>query len=145
MEQLHEFLAQDVEQNLPVPEERSTLPQAVAQRMTQQQQMDRIHDRTWHKSEMEKRCRMAQPGWKAAMEAQDISLMQQQERVRQALRSASTPPTAPGMQTLTSIPELQSSAEQAPVQTVQPAMPTSSASDNEWDAWCDFQESASSN
>ena len=36
MEQFHEFLAQDVEQNLPAPEERSTLPQAVAQRMTQQ-------------------------------------------------------------------------------------------------------------
>ena len=55
MEQLHEFLAQDVEQNLPVAEERSTWPQAVALRMTQQQQMDHIHDRTWHKSEMEKR------------------------------------------------------------------------------------------
>ena len=93
---------------------------------------------------MEKRRRMAQPRWKTAKEAQDIALMQQQERVRQALRSASTPPTAPGMQPLTSIPELQSPAEQVTEQTVQPAMLTSGASDNEWDAWCDFQESASS-
>ena len=75
MEQLHELIAQDVEQKVPVPEERSTLPKAVAQRVTQEQQMDHIHDRTWHKSEMEKRRRMAQPGWKASMEAQELSLM----------------------------------------------------------------------
>ena len=43
IEQLREFLAQDVEQNLPVPEERSTLSQAVAHRVTHQQQTDRSH------------------------------------------------------------------------------------------------------
>ena len=106
MAQLHEFLAQDVEQNQPAIEESSTLPQAVAQRMTPEQQASHIRDRTWHRSEMEKRRRMAQPGWKAAMEAQGTSLIQQQERVTQALlRSGQTPPTAPGMQPLTTIPD----------------------------------------
>ena len=87
---------------------------------------------------------MAQPGWKAAREAQDIALIQQQERVRQALSSASTPPTAPGMHTLSAIPELQPSAGPVTEQPVQQAMATSSTSDAEWDEWCDFQESASS-
>ena len=144
LEQLREFLAQDVEQNLPVPEERSTLPQAVAHRMTQQQQTDHIRDRTWHQSEMERRRRMAQPGWKSAMEAQQTVLIQQQERVCQVLSSSSTPPTTPGMHPLSLIPEMQSPAEQVTEQPVQPAMPTSSASDPEWDEWRDFQESASS-
>ena len=106
--------------------------------------MDHFQDRTWHKSEMEKRRRMAQSGWKAAREAQDIALIQQQERVRQALSSASTPPTAPGMHTLSPIPELQTSAGPVRDQPVQQAMPTSSTSDTEWGEWCDFQESASS-
>ena len=92
---------------------------------------------------MEKRRRMAQPGWKATREAQDLALIQQQERVRQALSNASTPPTAPGMHTLTSIPELQSPAEQVTEQPVQQAMPTSSTYETEWDEWCHFQESAS--
>ena len=101
MAQLPEFLAQDVEQNQPATEESSTLSQAVAQRMTPEQQTDHIRDRTWRRSEMEKRRRMAQPGWKAAMEAQGTSLIQQQERVAQALlRSGETPPTALGMQPL---------------------------------------------
>ena len=104
MAQFREFLAQDVEQNQPTTEESSTLAQVVARRMTPEQQADHIRDRTWHRSEMEKRRRMAQPGWKAAMEAQGTSLIQQQERVTQALlRSGQTPPTAPGMQPLTTI------------------------------------------
>ena len=83
MEQLHEFLGQDVEQNQPA-QEHSTLPQAVAQCMTPEQQVDHIRDRTWHQSEMEKRRRMAQPGWKAAMEAQE-GLACSAARARQAI------------------------------------------------------------
>ena len=93
---------------------------------------------------MEKRRRMAQPGWKAAREAQDLAIIQQQERVRQALSSASTPPTAPGMHTLSPIPELQTPATPVVQHPVQQAMPTSSTSDPEWDDWRDLQESASS-
>ena len=93
---------------------------------------------------MEKRRRMAQPGWKSAMEAQQTSLIQQQERVRQALSTSSTPLTAPGKHPLSPIPEMQSPAEQVTEQPDQQTMPTSSASDHEWDEWCDSQESASS-
>ena len=144
LEQLHELPAQDVEQNQPA-EERSTLPQVVAQQLTPEQQTEHIRDHTWHQSEMEKRRRMAQPRWKSAMEAQEVLLLQQQERVRQIQRSAQTPPTAPRMHTLTTIPEGQNSSAASTDQNVQSAVPASSTSDSqEWNAWCDFQESASS-
>ena len=143
MEQLHEFLAQDVEQNQPA-EEHTTLPQAVAQRMTSEQQTEHIRDRTWYISEMEKRRRMAQPGWKTAMEAQDALFAQHQQRVVELQRSNQSPPTAPGMPTLTPIPEGQASSAASTDQNVQTAEPASSASDSqEWSVWCDFQESAS--
>ena len=125
MEQLHELPAQDVEQNQPA-EEQSTLPQAVAQRMTSEQQVDHIRDRTWRQSEMEKRRRMAQPGWKTAMEAQDALFAQHQQQVMQVQRSNQPPPTAPGMHTLTTIPEGQNSEAASTDQNVQTAEPASS-------------------
>ena len=67
--QLEEFLAQVVEQNSP-PEEQSTLVQAVARYVDSVQQAEHIRDRTWHRQEVEQRRRMAQPGWKTAMESQ---------------------------------------------------------------------------
>ena len=145
MEQLHEFLAQDVEQNQPA-EEQSTLAQAVAQEMTPAKQVERIRDRTWHQSDMEKRRRMAQPTWKDAMVAQDALLAQHQKRVMELQRPNPSQQTSSGMQTLSTIPEGQTLSTASTDQTVQPAEPASSTSESQdWDAWCDFQESASSN
>ena len=144
IEQLQEFLAQDVEQNQPA-EEQTTLPQAVALQMTSEQQVDHIRDRTWYTSEMEKRRRMAQPAWKAAMDAQDVLFAQHQQRFMELQRSNQSPPTAPSMHILTPIPEVQTSSAASTDQNVKTAEPASSASDSqEWNAWCDFQESASS-
>ena len=88
---------------------------------------------------------MAQPGWKTAMDAQDALLVQHEQRVMQIQRSNQSPPTAPGTHTLTTIPEGQNSEAASTDQNVQTAEPASSTSDSqEWNAWCDFQESASS-
>ena len=78
------------------------------------------------------------------MEAQDALFAQQQQRVMELQCSNQSPPTAPGMHMLTSIPEGQTPSAASTDQTVQSADPASSASDSqEWNAWCDFQESAS--
>ena len=74
-----ELLAQDVEQNSP-PEEQSTLVQAAACDMDSVQQAEHTRDQTWHRQEVEKRRRMAQPAWKTAMDAQQTLLASHQQR-----------------------------------------------------------------
>ena len=80
-------------------------------------------------------------------DAQDALLATHQQRTSwSSSAEASRHQAAPGMQTLTSIPEGQTSAPaESTDQNVQTAEPASSTSDSqEWNAWCDFQESASS-
>ena len=107
--QPEELLAQDGEQTSP-PEEQSTLVQAVARDMDSVQQAEHIRDRTWHRQEVEKRRRMAQPGWKTALEAQQNLLASHQQRVMAGQPAFNPPPTTVVMPPLTSIPEEQSSS-----------------------------------
>ena len=73
--------------------------------MTPAEQAEHISDRTWHKQEMEKRRRMAQPAWKDVMEAQEALLASHQQRVMATQRIIQHPPTLPAMHSLTSIPD----------------------------------------
>ena len=135
LEQLEEFLSQDVVQNSP-PEEQSILAHAVAREMDEVQQADHIHQQTWHKQEVEKRRKtMAQPGWKTEMENQQRALL------------ASQPPFQPPPTTLTGMTSsttIQENQDPAPAAQARQPDPSSSSSESTWDVWCELQEKNSS-
>ena len=134
LEQLDDFLAQDVQQQA-APEERSTLVHAVAREMDERQSAEHIKQQTWHQMKVDRRKRtMAQPAWKTAMESQQPNSFSAQSIMP---ASQFPPPSLSGMPSLTTLHETPEEAEVvAPVQP-DPAHQVLSPHKN---AWCEFQD-----